>query len=157
MARDGFGFTHRQLEIMSANATTGTTADQQENVMISGGVHSGPISTIRYVGYVGLALFMVLLILMARKAFQLIRRARGTPLFPFVLLNSIPPIVFPFNFVFIFGGFDGDLANAIFMIGVQKMLENSLDAHLGEQKSDRAIIQPPKFRPVPEFAPAGRR
>jgi len=154
---DGFGFTHQQLEIMNANTLTGTTTDQQENLMISGGVHSGPISTIRYVGYIGLALFLVLLVLVARRGFQLIHRARGTPLFPFVLLNSIPPILFPFNFIFIFGAFENDLGGAVFMIGIQKMLENSLDAYLGTEKAAPEVIQPPKFRPVPQFAPAGRQ
>lgn len=155
---DGFGFTHHQLEIMTANSMTGSNVDQQENLMISGGVHSGPVSTIRYVGYVGLALFLTLLILMARRALQLIRRAKDTPFFSLAIAFGMPVIVYPFNFVFIFGGFGEDLANAVFIIGLQRLLENSLDAYLpGVEKAASEVIQPPKFRPVPQFAGSGGR
>jgi hypothetical protein len=153
---DGFGFTHRQLEIMAANSLHGSNADQQENLMISGGVHSGPISTIRYVGYVGLLIFLILLVLIARRALQLIRRARNTPYFSIALMYNMPVVVLPFNFVFIFGAFENELANAIFIIGLQKMLENSLDAHfLQEKKSSPETIQPPRSQHTSRYVPAG--
>ena len=155
---DGFGFTHRQLEIMQANAISGTNADQQENLMISGGVHSGPITTIRYVGYVGLALFMIFLVLIARRGYLLIRRARNTPFFPLALFFNVMALLYPLNFAFIFGAFEADFANAIYLVGLQKLLENSLDAYLGEKETPRReIIQPPKAGNVPRFAPAGAR
>lgn len=151
---DGFGFTHRQLEIMEANAVSGSNADQQENLMISGGVHSGPISTIRYVGYVGLLLFLIFLVLIARRGFQLIRRARGTPFFPLVLMYSLTAIALPFNFVFIFGAFEGDFATAIYLVGLQQLLTNTLDAYQSkENELAPETIQPPKTRNIPQFAP----
>ena len=50
---DGFGFTRRQYATMQQlTQFGGSTEDVQENAMITGGVHSGPISAIRYVGVV---------------------------------------------------------------------------------------------------------
>lgn len=97
--------------------------------MISGGVHSGPVTAIRYVGYVGLLLFLILAILVAVHAARLIRRSRDTPYFTLALFLGIPSVWFPVHYVFIFGAFETDLPTLIITIGMQKMLENSLNAH----------------------------
>jgi hypothetical protein len=144
---DGYGFTHYQLETMTANAFAGMPSNVQENLLITGGVHSGPISAIRYVGYVGLAIFLTLLVLIAIRAARLIRRAQGTPYYPMALVMGMFLIVLPFNFVFVFGALEGDFPNAIFSIGFLRMLENSLDAYeSGNKKPDSEVIEPPKFR-----------
>lgn len=154
---DGFGFTRYQFQVMAANAR-GTTLDQQENLMISGGVHSGPISAIRFVGYVGLLLFLVLLILAKIRAYQLIRRAEGTPFYFFALFCGMPMIVALFVFVLIFGGFEGDLPNTIVAIGMLKLLENSLAAHESERQGQdlNEIESVPKMIRAPDFVPAAR-
>jgi hypothetical protein len=152
---DGFGFTRYQLQIMAANARTGNNADQQENLMISGGVHNGPISTIRFVGYVGLALFLVLLFLVSYRAALLIRRSEGTPFYTMTLLWSVPSFLQPIAFIFIFGAYEGDLPNLIFSIGMQKMIENSLNAYEAKQKEEGDTVQTlPKFERPPEYVPA---
>lgn len=123
---DGFGMSKRQLAIMSSSRRIG--ADGQEDFLVLGNVHSGPISTIRYAGYVGLAIFMLLLIIAARMAWKLAYRAKDTPFFSPALFVTIPIIYMPFAFVFIFGNFDASLPQTIFNIGMLKMLQNSLDA-----------------------------
>jgi len=153
---DGFGFTHYQLETMAANSFGGTHSNAQENLMISGGVHSGPISTIRYVGYVGLAIFLVLLVLLSVRAARLIRRAQGTPFFPLALSFGMGTVLMPFSFIFIFGAFESDLPAVILTVGFQRLLENSLEAYEGKEKESRPeVIQPPKFQPGRQFAPVG--
>ncbi len=157
---DGFGFTRAQLQIMLANTINGSNEDQQENLMISGGVHSGPITAIRYVGYVGLALFMVFLIFVAIRAVRLIHRSEGTPFYPLALFLGLPSIVHPFTYVLIFGAYEADLPHAIMAVGLQKLLENSLDAYAAIQKKEETPtpVQPaiPKFRRPPHFAPLPR-
>jgi hypothetical protein len=101
----------------------------QESFMIIGQVHSGPISAIRYVGYVGGTYFVAMLIIFAYTGFQLCRRARGTPYFVLTLFLCLPIIVQPFNFIFIFGSYDYDLPEAILAAGILKMLRNTLDRH----------------------------
>lgn len=151
---DGFGFTKYQLDIMNANMRSGTNVDQQENLMISGGVHSGPVSAIRYVGYVGLALFMVLLVLMAIRAVRLIRRAEGTPFYPLALFTCIGAVWFPFKFVVVFGAYEGDLPRTIIAVGMQMMLENSLAAYEATQKTPTAPVKPlQRMRRPTRFAP----
>jgi hypothetical protein len=155
---DGFGFTKRQLDIMQANNENGTTADQKENLLIGGGVHSGPVSSIRFVGYIGLFLFLVLLVMTAIKAHRLILRARGTPYLPVALFIGVPIVIFPLIFVAIFGAFENDLPYAIFKIGLLKMLENSLAAFAATSTAAapaREVVQPPKARVPRQFAPAG--
>lgn len=155
---DGFGFTRHQLQVMNANALTRSSADQQENLMIGGGVHSGPISSIRYVGIVGLIIFVALLVLVLMRAFRLIHRAAGTPYYALALFIGIPAIYHPLSFLFIFGAFEGDLPHAIITIGMQKMLENSLDAYEASRKEAPAPVEArPKIHlRRPEYAPAGR-
>lgn len=154
---DGFGFTRYQLQTMAANARTGSTADQQENLMISGGVHSGPITAIRYVGYVGLAIFMILLVLIARRSARLINRAKGTPYYSLSIFLAIPSLIQPLSFVLIFGAFESDLPHAMIAIGMQKMLENALDAHEARHKETPTAVETrPKIQPRrPAYAPAG--
>lgn len=151
---DGFGFTRQQYQIMAANRTSGSWADTQENFMITGGVHSGPVSTIRFVGYVGLALFLPLLVLVAVRGWRLIRRSEGTPFYPLALFIGIPAILHPPTFVFIFGAYEGDLPIIILAIGFQKMLENSLDAYEAKPKEAiTAVHERPRFRRPPQLAP----
>jgi hypothetical protein len=155
---DGFGFTKRQLDIMQANNENGTNADQKENLLIGGGVHSGPVSSIRFVGYIGLFLFLVLLVMTAIKAHRLILRARGTPYLPVALFLGVPMVIFPLIFVAIFGAFETDLPYAVFKIGLLKMLENSLAAFAATSTAAapaREVVQPPKARVPRQFAPAG--
>lgn len=119
---DGFGFTRQQLEEMTMSA------DTQENFRISGDYHSGPISSIRFVGCVGLALFYVLMISLALQGWRIIRSATGTPYFSLALLAATPVIVMPLFFTFIFGGYQADIVTAIFTAGLFNMIENSISA-----------------------------
>jgi hypothetical protein len=156
---DGFGYTAEQFQTMLANAAgpASDTSAQQENLLISGGVHSGPVSAIRYVGVLGLVLFLILLGLIARRGVRLIHRAEGTPFYPLTLLIGLGAILQPFNFLFIFGALEMDLPNAIIGVGMQKMLENSLDAYEAGLKKESAPtrIEPPKYRRSPRFVPVG--
>ena len=124
--------------------------------MIGGGVHSGPVSSIRFVGYVGLLLFIVFLVLLAVRSYRLVRRAQGTPYYPMAMATGLFSILFPFNFLFIFGAYEGDLPSAIITVGFQQMIENSLDAYEGRnKKATSEVIQPPRQRPARQFAPVG--
>jgi hypothetical protein len=65
---------------------------------------------------------------------------------------------FPVNYVFIFGAYETDLPHAIIAIGLQKMLENSLDAYEASRKETPAPVEAkPRIQPRrPQYAPAGR-
>ena len=117
-----------------------------------GGVHSGPVSAIRYVGVVGWLLFSGVMILMAREAWRLIGRAKRTAFFPTSLFIGVPLIWEPFHYTLVFGGFDGAMPAAVFNLGMLKMLKNSLDAHDARVGQESALA--PSAGPV--LAPVRR-
>jgi hypothetical protein len=130
---DGFGFKKRDLELMFYYKKYGNTQDTQESFMISGAVHSGPVSTVRYVGYVGLVITTVVLVGMAITGWKLIRRAKGTPFFPLALFICIPVVVEPANFWFIIGSFESMVSDGLFTLGLLRMIRNSLDDRAPEK------------------------
>lgn len=97
--------------------------------MITGGVHSGPVSCIRSLGYVGLGILLTFLVTIAVRAFRIARRAKGTRFQTLAFFFCIPAIVEPFFFVLIFGSVENTIPEGLFTLGMLQMLENSLDDH----------------------------
>ena len=150
---DGFGFSRREYAIMQRMSYNNPGAEgDQESVMITGGVHSGPISTMRVIGIVGLLAYIFFLVLFARYAWRLIRRAQNTPFFPMALFLAIPVVWEPFGFLFIFGAFEISLPNSILTLGLLNMLNNSLTR--AELPSGSGPIAP--ARPALHQPPARR-
>jgi O-antigen ligase/polysaccharide polymerase Wzy-like membrane protein len=122
---DGFGFSRAELQAMERQRyRTGDIS--QEDFMIIGSFHNGPLSAIRFVGIVGMVLFYLLLIYSAVYAVRLIRAAEGSNFYPLTLFIGLPLIWEPFNYTLVFGAYDVALPIAIFGVGMLKMLENSL-------------------------------
>ena len=127
---DGFGMTKAQLTAHQRLATSGrvTHEDTQEHMAISGDFHSGPVSTIRVVGYVGLGLVYILIIAVAKRSIGLIRRAKGSPLFEPVLFFLMPLVFEPLWFTFVFGAYSMWFPSVAVSLGMIKLIENSLEA-----------------------------
>lgn len=131
---DGLGFTRRELEMMEsmdaggngfASLGSGLSA-QQEAMMITGGYHSGPVQTIRTVGYVGLAILMAAMIRVAVHAHRQIRRCRGTEWYPLALFMGIPSLALPFIFTFVFGEFRTATTHIFFSYGMISLMQRTL-------------------------------
>jgi hypothetical protein len=128
---DGFGFTAQELNIMKSASLGGQgfIGDSgQEAFMIQGSYHSGPVSSIRFVGFVGLFLFVALRITMIPYAIRVLREAWGTTYQPMAMLLAMWCAYAPFGFIFVFGEYRNDFPNALFECGMLKMLHNSLQA-----------------------------
>ncbi len=136
---DGFGFKKRDLELMFYFRKFGSAESRQESFMISGQVHSGPVSSIKFVGYIGLAMILTILIGMAITAWKLVWRAKRTPYFILALFIGIPAMIEPFYFTFIFGGFENALPESLLTLGMLRMLRNSLDDFAAPQTVASAI------------------
>jgi hypothetical protein len=122
---DGFGFTRAELLAMERQQfRTGELS--QEDSLIIGAFHNGPLSTVRYVGFFGFLLYYGLLICAAVNGARLIRAAAGTDFYPIALFIGVWLVWEPINFVAIFGSYDSGLPNTIFSIGMLKMVRNSL-------------------------------
>jgi hypothetical protein len=131
---DGLGFTRKELIMMEEmsvgtgridNRNSGMSA-QQEAMMVTGSYHSGPVQTVRTVGYVGLSILVLAMIRMAFYAHRQIRRCRGTEWYPLALFICVPSIVLPIFFVFIFGEFGKDVAALFLSYGMISLLEKNL-------------------------------
>jgi hypothetical protein len=157
---DGFGFTKYDLAIMEAYREGGAGfvgASRQEGFMIVGSYHNGPLSTVRYVGFVGLAFFYVLIILLAVRGWRLVRESYGSPYFAPALFVGMPVIISPFIFTFMVGGFDANFPEALFAAGLLKVMERALEVAgtLENAEAPVALSQRTKphrhLRPQPVF------
>lgn len=132
---DGLGFSRQELiwmknmqETSSVGGAVGSgkLTRAQEFMMVSGSYHSGPVSTIRVIGYVGLVVFLIAQIRLAVHAHRLIIRCRNTEWYPLALLLGIRAIYLPFYYVFVFGNFGEDLSIFIVNAALIVLLEKNL-------------------------------
>jgi O-Antigen ligase len=148
---DGFGFKKRDLELMIYYKKFGDVSSGQESFMISGNVHSGPVSAIRYVGYVGFGLFLTTIVGLSILAWRILWRARHTPFRILGFLICAPIVLEPFMFCFVFGAFENGILDALFGLGMLRMLGNSLNAYDEEQKGASKL---PIQSAIPSAMPA---
>lgn len=132
MLGDGFGFLRADFEIAVDAMMRGTQAYEGENAaqetfMIDGDVHSGPVSSIRFVGYIGLVLFLPLLFMQAAYSYRVINASRGTPYEMLSLYLGIPSMTLPLIFIFVFGDFRTDFVIILFNVGMMKMIRSSVE------------------------------
>ena len=149
---DGFGFTSYELQIMEQQGEGGqgfVGGARQENALIQGAFHSGPLSAVRYVGVVGLTLYILLLVVAAGYAWRLIVISHGTDFFPLALFVGIPATYEPLQYIFIFGAFDSGFPNTLFVCGMLKLLSKGVEDHLQSAKAyvaKRALLADVPFR-----------
>jgi hypothetical protein len=131
---DGMGMTREEyafienlnIRKIAGSAGSGRLSLQQESMMASNDYHSGPVSTIRVVGYFGLFILLIAQIRLAVHAHRQIKRARNTEWFPLTLLIGIPIIFTPIFFVFIFGSFSGGIDGFLLGVAFLRILQNNL-------------------------------
>jgi hypothetical protein len=128
---DGLGFSAAELagqmnQRKGARSGLSGLDAHRETILVNGDYHSGPVSTIRVIGGIGLLFFLLAQIRLAVHAHRQIMRCRGTEWFPLALYIGIPVICAPILFVFIFGDFK--IGGVLFLIscGMVRLLENNL-------------------------------
>lgn len=159
---DGFGFTAKELEIMRSADFGGTGfiggEANMESFMVTGSYHSGPVSTIRFAGYVGLGAILMLQIAIAFYSVKMLRLAWNTAYRPLAIFLVLDAVYRPFHFVFVFGEYRGDLPQAFFTCGMLKMLHNSLRTNSKQDLRNKETDQPAmtrKFSQIPQPALVG--
>lgn len=152
---DGFGFAASELAYYGELQMTGQITSQQlaDYYLMTGDLHSGPLSTLKFAGGIGVVLFTLLTLVIAWRFIKLWSRVKHTPLaFP-VAFYAIGACYFPIKFVFIFGAFKGDLPTLIIMAGMLRMFEKS--AVLYEVQQAEAAAAAPAT-PLPGSGTAAR-
>jgi hypothetical protein len=134
---DGFGMTRSDLEISFFN-----NADFETASNATGGFHNGPLTSIRFVGIVGMVCFYVYMIAAAVSAVQCMHRCRGTPLQVVAVFLAIQLVWEPFHFTLVFGAYESQVPQTIFLVAilqlVTRMAENlNLQAANGAGNSER--------------------
>ena len=130
----GFGLSMDDMNLIASSLLAGEGGgsrlggSDRENFMITGAFHSGPLSTVKYIGVFGLALYYPLMCYMAWLAWRLCLHARGTKAFTLALFVGIPIIYEPFNFVAIFGGLDSNYSQLLFWAGLLNMTQRYVDS-----------------------------
>ena len=126
---DGYGFTQKEMMIMS-DELLGLggfmNAASYEGHLIRGSYHSGPLSTVKRVGYVGGVCLLALMIASFTQSLKLVKKTRNTPFFTWTLFIAIPILFLPFEFFFLFGDYIQAMTLFLFSAGMFKMIENSL-------------------------------
>jgi len=129
----GFGLSLDDLSLIAAMNLSGVPGQNllggsdREQFMLTGTFHSGPLSTIKYIGSVGLLLYITLLGYMAYAAWKLCVMARGSNAFPIVLFVSIPIIYEPFNFIVIFGALEHSYPQTLVWAGLLNMCRSYVE------------------------------
>ncbi|MEI6397290.1 MAG: hypothetical protein WCO71_00845 [Pseudomonadota bacterium] len=148
---DGFGFSKRQYEtiltLQFLGAEGGTAG--QESFMITGSVHSGPVGAVRFGGYVGLLILLILLFAMMLEAWRLIKRSFHTPYRLLTMVICIPAVIEPFFFIFVFGAYENSIPDSLYTLGMLRMLANSLAAYEREPVPAMSQVSPERRRLVP--------
>jgi len=85
---------------------------------ITGSFHSGPLTTIRCVGIIGLIPYYALVIAAAVSSVKCVRRCYRTPLLPVAIFLAIRLVWEPLHFTFIYGSYADQLPEDIFLIGL---------------------------------------
>ena len=129
---DGLGFTREELMFQQELKLSGSTQEMfgfdahRASILVNGDYHSGPVSAIRTIGYVGLFVMGICQLMIAYRAHKLIMRARGRAFLPIILIVCIPLIWNPLFFWFVFGGFAKDGVIILMGYGMVRLLENNL-------------------------------
>jgi len=152
---DGLGFSASELAMQqnlaykmktmgNAGAIGSSGFDlHREAILSNGDYHSGPVSAIRTIGYIGLIVMTIAQLRMVVHAHRQIKRAKGTEWFPVVLFFCIPIVWFPVFFWLIFGGFSLDAPALLMSAAMLRMLQNNLPLppYVGRSKMPYVLIQ----------------
>lgn len=127
---DGFGFTQQELmilgdEMLGKQGLMGVS-NTYEMFIIRGSLHNGPLSSIRFGGFVGLLLLTALMIYTAIYAIKVVRASIGTSYAPVAFFVAIPLIFEPFFFFVIFGAYDNNMVQAFMGVGMLNLISRSL-------------------------------
>ncbi len=128
---DGIGVSAEQLQRQvnlrgGGGVSAGGLTEQQVTMLELGSYHSGPVHSVRMVGYVGLIILLLAMFRLAVHAHRQIVRCKGTEWFPVALFFGIPLITQPFFFAFIFGEYNTAVAQALFGMAMIRLLERNL-------------------------------
>ena len=125
----GFGFSIEDMNLIATALSSGMSTSgllggsDREQYMITGALHSGPLSSIKYVGIIGFVLFYALMCYMAVSAWRLCKSTYGTKAFSLALFVGLPLVYSPFTFAFVFGALEATYVDTLYSAGLLSMTQ----------------------------------
>lgn len=125
---DGFGFPQSEVEYFGYLYRTKQISPQQlaEYYLITGGLHSGPLSAAKFVGVIGGILYLILAFMVIAGYIKLWKLLAGyeslTQLRTSVAFFGITAFYVPFKFVFVYGAYQNDLGPLIVSAGLYRLI-----------------------------------
>lgn len=132
---DGLGLTARELQMMQDSregrlggikSIGSELTGQQVALMVAGGYHSGPVTTVRTIGYVGLLIMLLAMIRVAVHAHRQILRCQGTEWQPLAYFFGIPIIALPIFWTLVTGDFTDGSTSTFMAYAMVRLLEKNL-------------------------------
>jgi hypothetical protein len=161
---DGFAMSAREMRAQLDSAlgfrNDATEQEKIEGFMLRGSYHGFHVETIRFTGFIGLLAAVFAMFVFMRKAWQLIKHYRGSPVFGFVAFIAIPYVIYPFWALLVFGAYRAEFPQFLAAAGLLKMLDTIRLRELADSallakiaKTDTSISKPTGSR----FSPAAPR
>jgi hypothetical protein len=125
---DGFGVSKRDYESGIATASAKGGAALFDFFTRTGNFHSGPLTTIRYVGIFGFILFYGFMLAGAYYSVKCVQACRGTCLEPAAIFVAVRLLWLPVDYVFIFGAYDDQVGEQIFLTALVLLLMRMSEA-----------------------------
>jgi len=138
---DGFGVSQRDFTALSESGSF------TEWHTLTGNLHNGPLTAIRYAGVVGLVLIYALMIGAAVAAVRLVRQVRGGQLQVASFFLAIQCLWAPIHYTFVFGAYQYQMSLYILLVSMLRLVQRMAER---ERMQDAPAI-------VSGEAPAGVR
>jgi len=128
---DGFSYSSHELHLLRrmqiGEGSVGGLSPEElaQYYLVTGDLHSGPISTIKHVGYIGLFFVTIFAVAVAVGYYRLCMRNREKPMWIVFMYFGIPAIWFPISFIFLYGDFKSELALLLVSAGMLKLLQKA--------------------------------
>jgi hypothetical protein len=135
---DGYRIPMSQLEYQKGLMAQGYVNEEERITyyLITGDLHSGPLSAIKYVGVLGLIVFLILSIMIAVQAWKLWNYAISKNSNLMIGFYVIPMIYFPVAYMFIFGSFRIDLSRVLVSAGLLILLKNIMRDSMSDENQE---------------------
>lgn len=144
---DGFGVSENDFNTL---AFSGRTFDW---FTVTGSLHNGPLTTIRYAGVIGLVLYYAWTIATAVYSVKCVGRCRGSPLFPAAVFLAVQLVWKPVHYTLIFGAYDVDVPQMLFLTGLLVLILDMVERYPPSLTAPSTEpIRMPQPATVPRFA-----
>ena len=128
---DGFGYSSDELQLLTQMTSEKhklsalSPEELAQYYLITGDLHSGPISTIKHIGYFGLFFVIIFSIAVGVGYYRLCIRNREKPMWIVFMYFGIPAIWFPVSYIFLYGDFKSQFPFLLVSAGMLKLLQKA--------------------------------